>query len=435
METSPSNKIFGPSMENLSTGIKAACAKAPISTVDTDSVLVEELQQERLRQSRIIARQLDTIGKLKRALDMVMIEKSSRRSSVTGGPVRIPDVNIPADIDLVDAGQLADSNPVRTRAEDVDYDQVRRALGYLAEENIRLSRERQDSEEALRAEREKAKRILTVCTRITSSPDSGISSPALAKWVSLGLEESIFPPRPRTETIDDSVVCRSLRFPEGPGGSSTTRSRSALSEGDSPVAGLDLDMIYGSSFEPHSHAHPDDAVPLTPKASNQSNRCNHAYALGGAYWTGSEVIFLQSVNEATLEGQNVSITMNSSFPFFQSQDGSSGQVIGSRLKWDSGEQWDPIPLADRMRGEWWTGFGIVTLEPDLTGILKGVWGVKQIEIRPSSPISALGIGNVICRLSDVEIEMVGTLSPKYEGATKSIVQWGNGQVWEQQSSH
>lgn len=424
-------------MDILSTGIKGACIKAPISTIDTDSALVEELQQERLRQSRIIARQLDTIGKLKRALDMVMIEKSSRRSSVAGGPVRVPDINIPPDIELADAGQLADANTMRTRTEDVDYDQVRRALGYLAEENIRLSRERQDSEEALKAEREKAKRILTVCTRITSSPDSGISSPALAKWVSLGLEESVFPPRPRTETIDDSVVCRSLRFPEGPGGSSTTRSRSALSEGDSPVAGLDLDMIYGSSFEAHSHAHPDDAVPLTPKASGQSNRRYYAHTLGGAYWTGNEVVFLQAVNESTLEGLSVSITLNASFPVFQSREGSSGRVLGSSLKWESGEQWDAIPLSDRMRGEWWTGFGIVTLEPDASGKLKGVWGLKQIEIGPSSQISPFGVGNVICRLTDVEIEMVGILSPKYEGslASKSIVQWGNGQVWEQQSSH
>jgi hypothetical protein len=448
-------------MENIESGNRQKCRKEPIATADIDSPIIEELQQERLRQSRIIARQLDTIGKLKRALDMIVMDRSGRRGSWIAPSISIPDVIIPAEIEYSDFSLQTDP-PVPAKASDADNDQVRKALGYLAEENLKLSKLQRDSEEVLKAEREKTKRILTVCSRISSSPDSGISSPALAKWVSLGLEESVFPARPRTETIDDSIVCRTAKFPlqqNDQTGSSTTRSRSALSEGDSPVAGLDLDMIYGTNYEGNSH-HPQDAVPLTPRVSQSEDTMKILISnLAGSYWTGDEVMSLSiSSSDLSLEGQFADDSVIQILPrgpmsslvslLIRQKDQTTWQMECSFrtsptrqpcILWPDGVEWTRIHLVERMVGEWWTGFGMIFLKPsrDGSGKLVGQWGLKAIEIRAASDLSPDGCCEILCNLSNIGVEMSGSLFPKYKSSsscvTRSMVHWGNGQVWEQQS--
>ena len=426
-------------MENVDRDNRELRRKGRVNTCDLDSPVIEELQQERLRQSRIIARQLDTIGKLKRALDLVMGERSSRRGSLSLPMLALPDLNIP-DIEFSDVGLQTEPSQNRTRSQDADYDQIKRALGYLAEENLRLSHQRNATEEALLAEKEKAKRILTVCTRISSSPggNSGISSPALAKWVSLGLEDTVFPSRDRTETFDDGFFHKSA--PGAVAESSTTRSRSALSEGDTPVAGLDLDMVYGNAFD-HSGAsnfHPD-AFPMTPKASFRKHEVQRS--LCGTYWNGQSSVSL-SLRADDLEvicpdKETYLIRVLDSETVLLSQDGGGavkGRIRVSRIEWPSLETiWEKIEgFAEKLAGHWWTGFSIVTLlpTPDMSGRLEGTWGFHQITLTASSHLKVDG-GN-FCQVRGAGVvEMTGSVGPKYgSGGGRLVIRWDNGQVWE-----
>lgn len=428
-------------MENVHTTNKLPFHKPPITTYDPESPLVEELQHERLRQSRIIARQLDTIGKLKRALDLVMLERSGRRGSLTPRTLSIPDLIIPPDVDFTDIGLQTDTVSNRSRSQDADYDQVKRALGYLAEENLRLTRDRQESEQALLVEKAKAKRILTVCTRISSSPgQSGISPPALAKWVSMGLEDASFPVRERTETFDDGQYRRSARnsmVPMDHLGSTTTRSRSALSEGDSPVDGLDLDMIYGSSFDVPGFldVHPD-AVPLTPKASNKDTISE----LCGFYWTGDEMFFFRPAGgELRCDESDTVIRFVDSFILGRFTSGLAENLAGRiismsptiTLEWSDDMTWTRVDLSNLV-GDWWTGHTTISLSlsSDQSGRIQGQWGLRQILIWPTTETEIKGI-----LLPGESPEMVGAVAPKYgQMGGRLVISWANGQTWEHISS-
>lgn len=427
-------------MENVLTESRAVSRKNMISTTDIDSPVVDELQKERLRQSRVIARQLDTIGKLKRALDMIIADRSSRRSSVAYLPP-IPDVDVPPEIDFCDIG-LQTENSGR-RGTDLDPDDVRYALSYLNTENQKLQEKHGAAEAALRTEREKAKRILTVCTRISSAPDSGISSPALAKWVSLGLEEAGYPPRQRTETFDDSILNQVCRFPVRiDRASASTRSRSALSEGDSPVAGLDLDMVYGSSCE-LMQILPDGAMPMTPRANNSfSSRFSWVTEVSGPYWSGSAVVVVtpSSKNSVVCIAHNQRVTISGAHAFALSATFEpSGmrdclRFFDQRLHWSSGESWERLSLIDSLQGDWWTGFNIVSLKLTDGGSVSGLWGLKTVVIEIlARPVD--GVVDVIGTLGP-GICMYGTVKPRYAVASDSeqvmsVLEWGNGQIWQQ----
>ena len=422
-------------MENFQKPNLIPQRKAPITTYYCDSPIVEELQQERLQQSRIIARQLDTIGKLKRALDMVMLDRSGRRGSWSPPVLNIPDVLLHHDVEYIDVGVQTDSSSTRSRSQDADYDQVRRALGLLAEENLRLARDRHESEEALMAQKARTNRILTVCTRISSSPGhAGISSPALAKWVSMGLEEVEFPIRDRTETFDDACLHRPAR---DNGGSTTTRSRSALSEGDAPVDGLDLDMIYGSSFEVTDfNSHHPDAFPLTPKASHK----DEIGQLAGSYWTGEEMIFFKNFGpELISESSDLVVRFVDSWTLGLFRSGLAEDITGRvtsvspriEIEWISSKKnWVRIDLSSSISGEWWTGYSTIALEPSShgSGNVEGDWGCRRILIAPT------GKAELRARLMPGESpEMIGSVAPKYGGG-RLVISWGNGQVWEHMRS-
>lgn len=246
-----------------------------ISTIDFESKVIQELQEERLRQSRIIANQMDTIGKLRHALDQMMVDRSSRRTSISHSP-SLPFVSVPDS----SGGSMVEctscESPGRRNSHSVDLESVHKAISALDTNRFYGGTPREGLQRP---------------HRIQPVPESGLSSPALAKWASMGFDEGGYTNRPRTETFDDVNICFSRMPLSVLNGSMTTRSRSALSEGDSPVAGLDLDMVYGSAFETANAAClPKNAFPLTPKAMNQPAIILSEVA--GAYWTGSEVICL-----------------------------------------------------------------------------------------------------------------------------------------------
>ena len=428
-------------MENVPPPGRILSRKAPIQTLEFESQIIEELQQERLRQSRIIARQLDTIGKLKQALDQLISERSSRRSSVCHSQVQ-PLGFFPPETDQCDAETQTYGSATATSDHEDDIDEIRTALTRVNAENQRLQSRTNIADYALRAEKAKTQRILNVCTRISSAPESGISSPALAKWVALGLEDGVFSDRQRTETFDDTAALRLAWLPAKSLDSSLfTRSRSALSEGDSPVAGLDLDMIYGSFDAPSSV--PRDAVPMTPKAGDENSDPDFLRQAAGSYWTGSHVAVLRVNPSKTYmligdwsDGQPIAVAGHpprALTAVFQSNgrriDGSIDKNRRS-IRWESGDIWERIDYAHHLCGTWWTGFCTIHLNPtdDMSGTVAGSWGLRTVELRALAPILD-GEGSVMGSLGEA-IDMYGSI----EAASKaglSVIRWGNGQRWEQ----
>ena len=409
-----------------------------VSTIDFESKLVEELQQERLRQSRIIANQLDVIGKLRHALERMMCDRSSRMSTI-----QLFSMEKRPSVFRQDAY-------VQTSYSGPDEEAIKNALSFLYAENQELYIRQKESEDALRTEREKTKRVLRVCSRISTARSSAISSPAFAKWVSLGLEEATVSTRNRTESFDDSLL---LKLPRLYGEDScTTRSRSAFSEGDSPKAGFDLDMVYGMNFETPSALVPHDAVPMTPRAGSVMSPldADEVCRLEGLYWTGDSVGWIQRVSAGYLEcslleggciiPQEVTDT---GITFLTSANERTMRGVyckeKKKISWDNWIEWKRMEeLSQLLVGEWWTGFAIVKLKATRGGTWSGRWGQMDIKISPTSFI-ADQTGHV--KLESVGsppvCNMRGSIEPRYLPAgplVASCIHWDNGMRWEQISS-
>lgn len=404
-----------------------------IPTIDFESDLVDELQQERLRQSRIIANQLDVIGKLRHALEMMMSDRSSR---VSNASTSIGERHI--------RHERRDSCS-QTACDEADSELVKKALSYLYVENRELLHRHKESEQALRSEREKSKRILKVCSRMSSGKGCSISSPALAKWVSLGLEELEVPHRNRTETFDDSVLPRFWGCEEG---SSTTRSRSAFSEGNSPRAGFDLDMVYGINVGTPSVL-PDYALPMTPRAGGG----DLVTLLEGVYWTGESVGWIRKdpsgyLESSLYEGGHVHVTDFTSNEITVYSKSGEERIVGYysldnlSINWveEGGlkHHWKRMKESpDILVGEWWTGFSLLKLAAiDDCTRMEGVWGQRHIQV---SLCSFMEKGKAEIRLEYIDGMggcMQGSLEPRYsppDPQVPSIIRWNNGMVWEQVS--
>ena len=425
-------------------------SKAPIAVTDFESRVIEDLNLERFQQSKTIAQQLDTIGKLKAALGQ-MVDRTTRRRSLPQGPAYgvpiSPSDEEPTTVcvqtDAVSNGDLS------TVAE------LHQRICLVNAENRRLQVHARTADSALKSERAKARRIIEACARIASPHGPvGLSSPALAKWVSMGLEDTIFTTRTRTETFDDSALPRVRRLPLLQLGSlRMARSRDALSEGDSPVAGLDLDMVYGS-FEAVGVLTPSDAVAMTPRSSSDYLRSSDPIRLtrlAGTYWTGSTtgVLRFDRENPLCLTGlwesgtdQFVELVSKGEgvvMRFLKTGDTLDGLIEGENLVWATGGLvWEKLPnLSYLIAGEWWTGFSTIALDPkpDLSGTCVGQWGMQTVELMiQSKPVEKSDrSAQVVAVLGLSGVCMYGSLEPRYATSgtpAPSVIRWGNGQTWE-----
>jgi hypothetical protein len=401
--------------------------KAMISTIDFESKVIHELQEERLRQSRIIANQMDTIGKLRHALDQMMVDRSSRTTSISHSPM-LPFLSVPYSSGGSMVWSTSCESPGRRNRHSVDSESVRKAISAL---------------ETNRFDNGTPREGLQMPHGIQAVPESGLSLPALAKWVSMGFDEGGYSNRPRTETFDDVNIGISRMPLSVLNGSNTTRSRSALSEGDSPVAGLDLDMVYGSAFETATAAClPKNAFPLTPKATNQPAIILSEVA--GAYWTGTEVICLGTLRNypETLFGEtcagdkcvSVRVSGKSLVANLAMQGiprNVDGIFSGDSICWVTGEKWHRIDTNKILVGDWWTGFCMIHLvsSDDCNGSVSGRWGVRRIEIRPLTEF-AQGLGDIKGSMGQESFDMFGTVEPLPGRSDLNRIRWSNGQVWE-----
>ena len=256
--------------------------------------MIDELNQERLRQSRIIARQLDTIGRLNRALEQLMHRDSRRLSFSYISASKSPSHSISPmpDLGFEDVGVQTD---ITIDDEISNPDELKRILGMVTAENRKLVAQNRSVDKELFLEKERAKRILAVCTRISTSASpggdgsGGLPSPTLAKWISLGLDDATYTGRGRVGSADDLCLDlpsqRHFRRNRSNSYSSTADSpqRVILSEGNSPIKGVDLDMMYGS-FEPVTDM-PQEAVALTPRAADSFDSTFLSKKVAGQYLT------------------------------------------------------------------------------------------------------------------------------------------------------
>ena len=446
-----------------------------INITEFENRVIDELNEERLRQSRIIARQHDTIGKLNRALEQLS-ERDSRRSSFfhSSSSFRLPPTSPPPDTGFNDASVQTD---ITIGDEIYNADEMRRMLGVISAENRKLVSQNRVVDHALHQEREKTKRILAVCTKIscTSPTDSdrgGLTSPTLAKWISLGLDDFTYSIRSRVGTADDAFLqlpspfgsqhhrrsCVSHGSPYSPSPASTPYEspKKALSEGDSPHAGVDLDIMYGS-FEPFSSM-PKEAVALTPRASDVSGDIKFLKNIAGTYLLENpdsvKTVILRlgphrgiplrcklpdTREEVTISGHSsiVVATITSTGEKIEGHfntDSSSCPCI----KWNESSVlyprvWNRAPLM-KISGEWWTGFCVLNLIPsdDLSGTWRGKWGSRFIELRLSDR-SLTGEEWIVVGVlgGTTKLVMHGTLRKKYSGNELLMIEWGNGQLWEQ----
>ena len=339
-------------------------ARETVAVTEFESAIIQELNQERLNQSRTIAKQLDTIGKLKEALGQ-MTERTFHR------PYQISTCIIPEPTSISPTGLC--STAVQSNTHVLLENENRRLVAELALANSALSRERA-----------KSSRIATVFSRLASPlADNVLSSPDIAKWVVMGLEDSnFFSNRARTGTFDDSFV-PSIRRPGSCVSDITfTSRRRALSEGNTPVAGLDLDMMYGS--------------------------------FGGE---GPDVCGLSMSPRHSIRMQNAADVCG-----FSLSPRHSIRMQNDSKYWD-GEvvRLDNLPGSEQvfpdesLVGTWWTGFGWLELElfSDSVG---GRWGHHFIHV-----YSTAGF-RIIAHITG-EVYMVGT-----RGENRIV--WGNGQRWE-----
>lgn len=260
---------------------------------DFENIVIDELTQERLRQSRVIAQQTDTIGKLHRALSQ-FTDRDYRRFT-------------PVDSVNVSETFLVDDVLSGARDDEVQTDLIMPGFSDIAalfEEHKKLQTHAKATEIALQAERAKARRVMQACARVVRT--GSISSPALAKWISFGLDEFSQLDRSRIMSYDDGnsglPVHSSIRSP------SSARVHGSLSEGHSPIAGLDLDMVYGN-FHPNDYSRteleetfamsPRDLVDPNPLLVDRFEMSPppDKELLVGHWWTGFSLVHLSNSNE------------------------------------------------------------------------------------------------------------------------------------------
>jgi len=465
----------------------------PVPTTEFECEIIEELNQERLRQSRIIARQHDTIGKLNRALEQLMHRDSRRLSFTSSAANKSPTHSLSPipDLGFCDAGVQTDV----TIGDDISNpEDLKRILGMVTAENRKLLAMNRSVDRELYKERERAKRIIAVCTRISTSDVSppGLTSPTLAKWISLGLEDSKYTGRGRVGSADDLDLDlpserRNRRRHRSSSYSSTNDSpkRAFLSEGNSPIKGVDLDMMYGS-FEPVTDM-PNEAVALTPKATDSFDARFLTNHVAGTYLVNSRTAVIIRL------GPNRTIPLVGSIPSEGHPPASSNSftVTGTttrliatlsqtnfriygiyregKIFWDNPPDCSRLPFGSSNwqkchfipAGDWWTGFTMIHLQKneDMSGTSRGRWGLRTAELRlveclgddQDSPYSEwiieLVLGSPTAPVGGSAVTMQGVLSPKYikrrgsmsggdltSSRALSVIHWGNGQFWEQQGS-
>jgi hypothetical protein len=448
----------------------------PINVTDFENRIIDELNQERLRQSRIIARQHETIGKLNRALEQ-WTERDSRRGSFfhSSSSFKLPPISPPPDLGFIDASAQTD---ITIGDEIYNAEEMRRMMGVISAENRKLLSQNREVDQALYHEREKTKRMLAVCTKIsctspTESERGGLTSPILAKWISLGLDDFSYSIRSRVGTVDEAY----LRLPSPMGYSNIRRScmshgspfgspshtpdsspKKALSEGDSPNEGVDLDIMYGS-FEP-STMMPKEAVALTPRAAD-SGDIKFLRSVAGTFVMGqldpSTPSSLKTVIlrlgphrgiplRCKLPDTCEDVTITGSCDQLIATISSTGEKISgdfstSKITWNESSVfyprvWSRVPDSLMIVGEWWTGFCILLLSPsdDMSGTSRGKWGSRFIELRLVEKLMISDewlVGGVLGTSGPSRIKMHGSLRKKIGGNNLWMIEWGNGQVWEQ----
>ena len=462
----------------------------PINITEFENRVIDELNQERLRQSRIIARQHDTIGKLNRALEQ-LTERDSRRASFfhSTSSFRLPPTSPSPDIGFADAVVQTD---ITIDDEIYNADDIRRMMNVISAENRKLVSQNREVDQALYQEREKTKRILAVCTKIscgspTDSDRGGLTSPTLAKWISLGSDDFTYSIRSRVGTADDAILQLPTPFHKtnrhrrscvshgSPYSSSPCTPfpdespKKALSEGDSPHAGVDLDIMYGS-FEPSSSM-PKEAVALTPRASDHGD-IKFLRSVAGTYIVGDDPS--SSSDTPSIKTVIIRLGAHRGIPLrcklVETHEdvtitGASGQVVATisstgekiygqfsspKITWNESSVFYPRVWtrvsSTGIAGDWWTGFCILNLSSsdDLSGTFRGKWGSRFVEIRLMEMVRAgdqvhwqvdgvMGGGGSGKSDSGSRIVMHGLMKPKFLGNEFFVIEWGNGQVWEQTS--
>ena len=465
----------------------------PINITEFENRVIDELNQERLRQSRIIARQHDTIGKLNRALEQ-LTERDSRRASFfhSTSSFRLPPTSPSPDIGFADAGVQTD---ITIDDEIYNAEDMRRMMNVISAENRKLLSQNREVDQALHHEKEKTKRILAVCTKIscsspTDSDRGGLTSPTLAKWISLGLDDFSYSLRSRVGTADDAAMLhlptpfhrtdphrRSCVSHGSPYSSSPNTPfpddspKKALSEGDSPHGGVDLDMMYGS-FEPPSSM-PKEAVALTPRAADHGDikflRCVAGTYIVGDYSTSSpdpssfKTVIIRlgphrgiplrcklfdTHEDVTITGTSAQVVAT----ITSTGEKVHGQFSSSEITWNESSVfyprvWTRVPHLT-VAGDWWTGFCILSLSlsDDLSGTFRGKWGSRMVEIRLME-MSVTGDGadrQIQWQVDGImggggsgksdhgsRIVMHGQMKRKFSENSFFVIEWGNGQVWEQ----
>jgi hypothetical protein len=408
-----------------------------VPTVEFENHVIHDLQEERLRQSRIIARQLDTIGRLNRALDQ-MRDRSFRRPFSDSIIINSPSSNSPFH---EDASTQTDGLWLPTPS---DTSAVRVALIRVNQVNEEYRERNECLEMELDTERGRIRRILTVCDRLMAATVP-MSASSLARWIILGLEGFTSPSRERTNTYSgfcrDDASIQSTPLPMYRSPPLEIRDRDALSEGESPVDGFDLDIIFGS-FEPNSMM-ARGSTPLSPRAAEAGDPVL-LRALAGTYWTGAQTALLRFSPGTPLEGlwgdQPVTVTGsdNCVMVIFKSTNRSVEGVYFPEtrtLRWLSGQVWSRVEDDVPLPGDWWTGFTVIHLFParDLSGTAVGSWGLREVELRLVSNYEN-GSAVVEANLGG-GLTMHGSLQHKYPDTpgSRSVIKWFNGQLWEQQT--
>lgn len=331
---------------------KAAKGSSRVPINDFESSVIDEITQDRLRQSRVIAQQMETIGKLHRALSQFS-DRDYRRTSFSGHDT----------FNMTDSFVSDDVLPV-THDQEVQTDLTIPEsvnLGSIIADHKKLQSQAVASERALQSERAKAHRVLQACARVART--GSVSSPALAKWISLGLDEFSQIDRSRVMSTDDGIlgipVRRALAFSTAQ--SSVTVSpassqiRTTLSEGHSPTGGLDLDIIYGNFHPNDSHAVLEETFTLSPRGGDRAEVSVNRFAmspppdaqiLAGDWWTGFCLVHLDIPNTVAkgrygLHGIELSLEENivhAKIGAGLSMDGIF-DFEGKKIIWGNGQVW------------------------------------------------------------------------------------------------
>lgn len=293
------------------TSSKGEFRNSPIQINEYESSVIDEITLERLRQSRIIAQQLETIGKLHRALAK-FTDRDTRRISFGNESYTANEPSIMED----------------------------ELLHHTADVGCQ--------------------------TDITMSHDIDLSGRTRVEWISSPHEFSVLESSSRVMSFDDGVVPRrKVAYTTTHSSATTTPSstgvslpRQALSEGDSPLAGLDIEMMYGS-FLPNSGAPPtvhEEVDPLSPRtiaryrmeSFDEPNDIFKLSDLTGNWWTGFSLVHLDEPTNwsSCLRGRyglrGIEVRMKGSGVGMSGLPGGlelDGEFENNQLRWTNGQVW------------------------------------------------------------------------------------------------